>query len=174
MKKIFRMISLGLAACLLALGICSCDPPDTKDDEQKIRDRVNTFADAINDRDVDAAVACLDARNRTLIKAALSMLEGDLIGSLFNIDINAEDLLTMALGVDSGDLFSAEIKDVEITSETTASVLVEVTTQAVEGVGTVNLTVDLVKERNDWYICFAVDWASLLGPYLPAELLGNR
>ena len=158
MKKKIRMISLGLAICLLALGLCACDPPGGKSDEQKIRDRVNAFAAALEAGDADAAVKCLDIKNRTLLTAALS-LGGDILDS---IEIDANDILTQAIGLDSVESISAEIQDVDIASDTTAVVSLTFTAQAGGETVTKNVKLDMVKELGDWYIYFDVDWTALM------------
>ena len=165
MKKMVRIISLGLAVCLLALSICSCDPPggaaDTRSDEEKIRDRVDTFVTALNAGDADAAIGCLDAKNRNLLNATLN-IGGGLLGSLIGVEVDARDVLALAIGLSSDAQISAEIKEIKITSDTTATVSLTATAKIGGETGTENLTLDMVKEMGNWYFYFEVDWTSLM------------
>ena len=164
MKKIVRMISLGLAFCLLALCLCSCDPPDTRSDEQKIRERLDAFVFALNSGDTDAALECLDSKNRNMINAALN-IGGGLLNSLIGFDIDVKDILALAIGLNSGDLFTVEVKDISITSDTTAVAYLTLTAQVGGQTDSESGTLDLVKEKGDWYIHFEVDWTSLMNAF---------
>lgn len=164
MKKIIRIISLGLAFCLLALSLCSCDPPDTRSDEKKIQDRLDAFVFALNSGDTDAALECLDAKNRNMLNAALN-IGGGLLNSLIGFNIDVKDILALAIGLNSGDLFTANVQDISITSDTKAVAYLTLTTQIGGQTESESGTLDLVKEKGDWYIHFEVDWTSLIGSF---------
>lgn len=164
MKKIVRMISLGLAFCLLALCLCSCDPPDTRSDEQKIRERLDAFVFALNSGDADAALECLDSKNRNMLNAALN-IGGGLLNSLIGFNIDVKDILALAIGLNSGDLFTADVKDISITSDTTAVAYLTLTAQVGGQSDSESGTLDLVKEKGDWFIHFEVDWTSLMNAF---------
>lgn len=164
MNKKIRMISLGLALCILALCLCSCDPPDVRSDEQKIQDRLDAFIFALNSGDTDAALECLDSKNRNMLNAALN-IGGGLLNSLIGFDIDVKDVLALAIGLNSGDLFKADVKDISITSDTTAVATMTLTSQVSGQTESVSGTMDLVKEKGDWYIHFDVDWTSLMGSF---------
>ena len=164
MKKAVRGISLGLAVCLLAMCLCSCDVissfRDTRSDEEKIRDRVSTFATAINTGDTDTAISCLDARSRNMLNAAVN-IGGGILGAVIGFELNVQDLFALALGF-SGSLLSVDVQNVEITSDTKAVVYLTAAAK-VDGVTeTWSGALDMIKEGGDWFIYFDMDLSSLL------------
>ena len=163
MKKTVRIISLGLAVCLLALCVCGCDEKSSSDgrtDEQKIRDRVDTFVAALNARDTDAAANCLDSKSRSLYNAAT--VGQSLLGSFTDVDLDLGNVFAKAVGLSDGDEISAEIQELDITTDTAAAVTLAASVQTDGGTKSQTILLDMVKEKSDWYISVQVDWSSLL------------
>lgn len=164
MKKTVRMISLGLAVCLLATCLCGCDTVeslfDRRTDEEKIRDRLDDFVMALNSGDADAALECLDSRSRNMYNAVFNIGQS-IVGAFIGFDINVKDVFALAIGLNGGDVFSMEIRELNITSGTTATVTLAATAQVAGQSESEVLRLDMVKEKNDWYISIQVDWSSL-------------
>ena len=148
---------------IFAFCFCSCNL-GVKSDEEKIRDRVEEFIFAYNSGDVDGAFDCLDAKSKQTYKAMMNIGNG-LFGKLTGIDISVQDLFAIAVGVNGGDILSMDIKNIVITSETTATVDIS-TTLSLDGVGAGetndNMQLQMVKEQGDWFIYAQADWDSIL------------
>ena len=163
MKRIVRMISLGLAVCLLALCFCGCDEKSSNDgrtDEQKIRDRVDAFVTAINSRDTDAAASCLDSSSRSLYNAAT--VGQSLLGAFTDVDLDLGNVFAKAIGLSDDGEVSAEIQKLDITTDTAAAVTLAASVQMNRETKNQTIQLEMVKEKNDWYISVQVDWSALL------------
>ena len=161
MKKKCRIISLGLVLCLLALSLCSCQLFAPKSDEELIRERVKDFESALNTGDIDAALECMDAKSRNAYNAVFNIGES-ILGYFIGFDIDMSDVFALAIGLNSGDMFSMKVYNVNITSDTTATVYLTATVQMAGEVETEDTTLDMVKEKGGWYIDVRADWSSLL------------
>lgn len=157
MKKTIKAISLGLAICLLALSLCGCN---TRTDEEKIRDRVSEFVTALNTGDSDGLLACLDAKSRNAYNAVFNITEG-ILGGLIGFGVNIKDLFALAIGFTDGNVLAMEIQEVQITSEKTATVRLTATVNMSGQSNVETVSLDMVKEKDDWYISLQADWSSL-------------
>lgn len=161
MKMTIKAISLGLAVCLLALSLCSCGMLDTRTDEEKIRERIEEFSTALNTGDSDGLLDCLDATSRNMYNAVFNITEG-IMGGLIGFSINIKDLFALAIGLSGGGMFVMEVQEVQITSDKTASVTVLATVNINGETETELIPLEMVKEKNDWFISLKVDWTSLM------------
>ncbi len=162
MNKLRKIFFLSMIV-IFAFCFCSCQL-GFKSDEEKIRDRVEEFIFAYNSGDVDGAFDCLDAKSKQTYKAMMNIGNG-LFGKLTGIDISVQDLFAIAVGVNGSDILSMDIKNIAITSETTATVDIS-TTLSLDVARTSetnnNMQLQMVKEKDDWFIYAQADWDSIL------------
>ena len=161
MKKKYRIISLGLVLCLLALSLCGCQLFAPKSDEELIRERVKDFETALNTGDIDEALECLDAKSRNAYNAAFNIGES-ILGYFIGFNIDMSDMFALAIGLNGGDMYSMKVYKVSITSDTTATVYLTATIQMYGEMETEDTTLDMVKEKGGWYISAQADWSSLM------------
>jgi hypothetical protein len=154
---------------VLVIGVMTCTLGGCelfnmfKSDEDMIRERIDDFLFALNTGDMEGVFGCMDAKSRNTYEAMLNISEG-IMGSLIGFDIPMADLFALTLGTSSGDFASAQVVSIEITSETTAVVTLNMNmsddrmdlNESVE-----NVPVQMIKEQGDWYIFAQADWSSM-------------
>lgn len=159
MKKTAKTLAalLLIFAFVTLLFGCGCDNDD--DNKRKIKDRINTFADAYSSGDSQRMIDCFDSDTKSTMSAAAGMgndvLNG--INSLTGMDISVKDILNIALNVSGllkGDNLTVKsVDDIKISGDSATAVV----TMAFEDDGesdaeSKKLTVEFVKESDDWYI----------------------
>ena len=165
MKRVLSIISMVLVISVMTCMLGGCELFDMfKSDEDLIHERVDAFFFALNSGDMEAAFDCMDAKSRNTYKAMINLTEG-LIGGLIGFDIPMADLFALTIGTTSGDFASAQVVSIEITSDTTAVVMLNMNVsddrmdldESVE-----NVPMQMVKEQGDWYIFAQADWESVM------------
>ncbi len=116
-----------LVVCLLLFG---------KSDEQKIRERFDTFATAINNRDLQGMFGCFDSKTRGLMDFSIGILSasgqyGEMMESLYEI----EGFVQM------------QVLSVQVNGNKATATVVAITNGDSEPA-----TLPMVKENGEWYI----------------------
>lgn len=121
-------------------------------DEDKIRDRIETFNTACEEGDVGGIIDCFDRKTRKLYDATIGIAEG-LFSAITDFDLPLGDLVE-AFGLPEGELEGAlEVQSISINGSR-AVVEVSITYETNEGSATESATVYMIKEDSDWYIDF--------------------
>lgn len=121
-------------------------------DEDKIRDRIETFNTACEEGDVGGIIDCFDRKTRKLYDATIGIAEG-LFSAITDFDLPLGDLVE-AFGLPEGELEGAlEVQSISINGSR-AVVEVSITYETYEGSATESATVYMIKEDSDWYIDF--------------------
>lgn len=164
MKRILSVISMVLVVSLMTCMLGGCELFSLfKSDKELIHERVDAFFFAINSGDMEAAFECMDAKSRNTYQAMLNISEG-LVSGLIGFDIPMADLFALTIGTTNGDFMTAQVVSIEITSDTTATVMLSMNVsddrmdlnESVE-----NVPMEMVKEQGDWYIFAQADWDSM-------------
>ena len=165
MKRVLSIISMVLVLSLMTCTLGGCELFEMfKSDEDLIHERVDAFFFALNSGDMEGAFDCMDAKSRNYYQAMIGLTES-LIGGLIGFDLPMADLFALTMGTTSGDFASAQVVSIEITSETTAVVTLNMNmsddrldlNESVE-----NVPMQMVKEQGDWYIFAQADWESMM------------
>ena len=116
-------------------------------DEDKIRDRIDTFNTAIEEGDVRGIVGCFDKKTQSMYDAMLGITES-VLGAVTDIDLPLGDMID-AFGLPEGMIDgSLTVQSIEIVDDKTANVEVCLYYEGEEEYG----TIVMCKEDNDWYI----------------------
>ena len=164
MKRMVSVISMVLVVSLMAGLLSGCELFNLfKSDEELIHERVDAFFFALNSGDMEGAFACMDAKSRNTYQAMLNITEG-LIGGLVGFDIPMADLFALTIGTTNGDFMSVQVHSIEITSDTTATVMLSMNVSddrmdLEENVE--NVPMEMIKEQGEWYIYAQADWDSM-------------
>jgi len=139
------IISVLIAAGALALSFFESD-------ESKIIRRVDTFTQAMNNGDLNAAIDCFDPLSRNTIKAVAGIgnaILGGLTG--FSFDIIEIFGLVIGYGAMSGNLdigFELTVVNIEFINDTRANAYVIVKTSYDEDI----FPIPMMKDGMDWFI----------------------
>jgi hypothetical protein len=154
MKKHSSFISV-IALVIIAVGVfIYLNPSLVKSDRELIESRIEKFADAYNDGDLDKALDCMDSKTKNTYKSAVN-ITNSLIGKTgFGADIR--DLFGLSVGsLSDGDMLDIDITGVEFADSGRANVKADLTFRA----KTLNrnetedgITIVMVKENGDWFI----------------------
>ncbi len=128
-------------------------------DEEKIQNRLDSFADACNDMDIQEIFYSFDKQTRMLYDTSIGVTEG-LVGGLIGFDLPIGDMLEWG-GLEMGGQFSIDIEVLSITiDEDEAAVEASIT---IDG-KTETDTIYMCQEGSDWYIDYkATTGESVMG-----------
>lgn len=145
-----NLIWIPIVAVIVAGAIVATCLFFFKSDEQKIRDRIDTFATACSESDIEGMINCFDSRTRKTYETMMSFTEG-LMGGLTGFDLPLGDMVEL-FGMESGGQFEMkiEVHSVEINGD---SAEVEVTMD--DGSTTESDVIVMCKEDDDWYLDFS-------------------
>lgn len=156
-EKIKKILSVFLAV-LLIFSFVACQKKDTRTDEQKIRDRINTFVEEYNSGNVEEMFSCMDKRQRKLFETIYSI-----VGGLFKLipyvgnTIDFADIYSLSFTVTDGEILELEIIEIIMVDEENATVVAKMGYNI--GYGgftavdeTAEVYLPMVKENDDWYI----------------------
>ena len=144
-----RVVAVALAVLMLLTAMTACA---RKNDEQLIRERIESFVVAFNAADFEALAECLDTRNRNMLQSVFS-------GALFKnitgvgLDISLNDIFGLAMGY-AGDvtLIEIDVNEISVESDKKATVSVTMTSDIDPNPFEVVEALILVKEKDDWFI----------------------
>lgn len=152
MRKTIKKVNVVILVCVILFTLTSC--LSMKTDEELIADKVNDFIFAYNNGDMEGAIECFDTKSKKTINATMNIGES-IFSGIVGFDISLDDLFSIGMGFMADDPLSMGIKDIEITSDSTATVVLDVI------FSDENLEVDesaedvvlyMVKEKGNWYI----------------------
>lgn len=140
MKKLLLILALICVVAYLIFGTSLF-----KSDEDKIRDRIDSFATAYNTGDMDETIECLDAKTRNMYQSILGIA-----GSFLPVDLG--DLFGLSVGVVSeGELLQIHVKQIQIQGDT-AKAYADMRYEDIYGQQSDAVIFIMVKESNDWFI----------------------
>lgn len=144
-----NLVWIPIVAILLAGAIVAAIFLWPKSDEDKIRDRIESFTEACNDMDFEAIIACMDSTTRKQYETMMSATDG-ILGGITGIDLPYSDMAELMGMEAAGEMdMDIEIKSIEIDGDT-ANVEVVMSSGGEEEAD----TIIMCKEDDDWYIDF--------------------
>lgn len=119
-----------------------------KSDEQKIRDRIDTFFTACGETDIEGMVECLDSKTRKTYETMMGLTQG-LLGGITGFDLPLGDMFEL-YAMDSSESFEMdyEIGTIKIDGKKATA---KVTMKNGNGESETSDVV-LCKEDDDWFI----------------------
>ena len=128
-------------------------------DEEKIQNRLDSFADACNDMDIQEIFYSFDKQTRMLYDTSIGITEG-LVGGLIGFDLPIGDMIEFG-GLELGGQFNIDIEVLTITvDDDEAAVEASIT---IDG-KTETDTIYMCQEGSDWYIDYeATTGESIMG-----------
>lgn len=166
-----RLICVMMTLSLLFTGLTACKNDDatpvdgdaTKSakgdklgNEELIRARINAFAKAYNEGDMEKVLECLDAKSRNAMQAMLDLL-GGVASKYAGFTIDLKDLFSLGVSITADDFMGLEIQSIVIDdAKKTASVK---TSMRLEN-QTATIYFDMVHEDDDWFIKNMTDSSS--------------
>ena len=141
-----KLLALLLAVLLLIFSFSACVQ---KSDEEMIRDRIEAFLKAYNTGDSEGVLECLDAKTRNTF-AALSQLSISFGGGMFSGSLSLKDMF--GIRIDEEELLSVDIVKINISSETAATVDVQMSYKNSYQNHSEEAFFTMVKEDGNWFI----------------------
>ncbi len=141
------LIVIPIVAVLVAAIVLGCMFL-FKSDEDKIRDRIDTFATACNEGDIEGMINCFDKKTRKTYEASMGLVEG-LFGGITGVDIPIGDMVEIFGMEEMGGQLNMDIT-VESIAINGNTAQVKVTLSA-EGEAETDEVV-MCKEEDDWFI----------------------
>ncbi len=120
----------------------------TKSDEDLIRERIRLFFKVYNEGDLEAVIACFDAKTRNAVQAMFN-IGGAVAGSAVGFSLNLADLFALGVNTTSGDFMDLQIGEIKMTDEKRAIVT---TTMSLAGSGKQTVYFTVIYEDGGWYI----------------------
>ena len=132
-----------------------------KTNEEKIEERLNTFANSYSVGDLKGCVSCFDAKSRNAYKALGNL--GSLIGGskgIFSFNLSGDTISSLfSLGTVAGDIkIEVEIKSIDFETESTASVIADFKYSDKYVNQLDELTLKMIKENAAWYDFWSNNW----------------
>ena len=119
-----------------------------KSDEDKIRDRLDTFAAACNDGDIESMVECFDKKTRKYYETSIGLVEG-IFGGLTGVDLPIGDMFELFGMQEMGGQVNMEliVNSIQINGNTA---IVNITMSESGNIETDQIK--MCKEDDDWFI----------------------
>ena len=121
MKKLLSLLLVLMMSITALVGCLGEEEPPKPTDTELITERVETFVEAYNDGDMNAVLACLDAKTRNAFQALLNVA-GGIAGSVTGVSIDLKDLFALGVSTTSGDFMDLKISSISIKNDKNATV----------------------------------------------------
>lgn len=116
-------------------------------DEEKIQNRIETFAQAANEGDWDEMINMFDSNTREKVEAVVAFGNG-MLGELSDVDLSFQDLYAFGTTLIPEKMIDVTLDDIKIEDNyATVRTMAEIQEQQARGV-----IFSLVKEGDDWFI----------------------
>lgn len=162
MRKTIRKGNAIILIFVVMFSLTSC--LSMKTDEELIADKVNDFIFAYNNGDMEGAIECFDTKSKKTLNATMNIGES-IFSGIVGFDISLDDLFSIGMGFMTDDPLSMGIKDIEITSDNTATVVLDVTFSEESldvDESAENVVLHMVKEKGNWYIDMREELSNLM------------